>query len=338
MTRAAVSGRAFHYNPRMSSARPAPLPSPLPLVAVLALAAFSACAHQEVEVLRVDNDWIRPRIEEAARSALRCIRYEPDRVIEFEAAADGTVRAFVEPSPAVPVEIACADEEAARLHLPASAGGLRVIIDGHGGFIEPQSPRARGLALRSRAVAQIAPIEACRVELERQKPGTSGRIGLVVTVAKGSGNAVVTTAAIAASTLDAATSACVEKAAGGLVLPAIPGAYRFSYFFDPHGILVGASDVSPLDPYDLGLSLSDVRVATDACVKQYRTPGRVLLAYTLGNDGVPISVALERVAEGTVQEPEDLRADACLKKAAAQLRVLPFDGPPVKTTVPITLR
>ena len=333
------------YTSRMSMVRTALLGS---LHLGLAGLCSYACAHPEAETLRVDNDWIRPRIEDTARSALRCIRSEPDRVIEFEAFADGKVRAFVEPSPAVAAESRCATEEADHLKLGATVGGLRVIIAGNGSFLDPQSARARGLALRARAVSQITAIESCRADLQKRNPGASGRIGIALTVGNSVGNPVAksdattsasaVTAEVAATTLDETTSACVKEAARKITLPTIPGSYRFSYFLAAQGVLVGAPDVDPLDPSDLGLALSDIRPRTDACVKGYRTPGQVLLRFTLGNDGAPISVGLERTTEGSLQTPEDMDADACMKKAAALLRVLPFDGPPVATTVPIILR
>ena len=61
----------------------------------LALAILAAgCAHREVEPARVDEDWVRPRIDEAAHAALRCLRGEPDRVIEIEVSTEGQARAF----------------------------------------------------------------------------------------------------------------------------------------------------------------------------------------------------------------------------------------------------
>lgn len=301
----------------------------------LAALALAACAHAPPPPLRFDNDWIRPRLDDAAHAALRCLRHEPERVIEMEAAPDGGVRAIIHPFPASPEVRACADDEARRVHVGASDFGLRVLLGGDGVLLDPTSPRGRALTLRSRAIEQIAAVERCRQSLQARRPGADGRVGVVLDVgARGA----ITGAEVAASTLDAETDRCVAEAARALRLPEMPGHHRYSYFLAPRGVLVGAPDVDPLDRHDLARAVAALAPLTDPCLAGYRTPGRVVIGVTLGNDGVPIDAKVERVGELGYQYDEDARADRCLARAARALRVLPFDGPPATTNIPFTLR
>lgn len=293
------------------------------------------CAHApEREATRVDSDWIRPRLEEAARAARGCLRDQPERVVEMELSREGRTRGWLYPSPPLPAQQACVDRLAATVPLQPSNDVVRVAVGADSQLLDPDSPRLRSLALRARVIDQVAPVEACRLAWQKRAAGASGRVGLLLTV-DGDGASTVESPA---STLDAAATACVVGAARGLRLAGLAGSYRFSYLAGPRGLLVGAPDVDPVDATVLAMAIGAQRRNIDGCVATYRTPGRLLVHVRFGNDGVPLNVSIDRETGGGQQDQADVRADACLRQAAAQLRVLPFDGPPATQTIPFTLR
>src|SRR6185436_1337067 len=113
---------------------------------------------------------------------------------------------------------ACADEIASHLHVGASDFGERVLLGGDGALVDPHTPRQRALALRARAVDQIAAVDRCRVAHQAKQPGAEGRVGIELEVdARGA----VARADAAASTVDPETTRCVVEAARALRLPPI---------------------------------------------------------------------------------------------------------------------
>jgi TonB family protein len=282
---------------------------------------------------RVEAEWIQPKVDEAAHAALACVRGDRGRLVEVEVRPDGVVRGWVHPWPAPAAEQACVNEALASLRPGPSNGTTRSIVEGSGRLVDPAGARVRALSLRARAADQAVPVQACRAAWLARHPGAEGRVGLWISV---DGEGRVASAAVAASTLDAEANACVLAAARALSLPppAAAGGYRYSYLFSPRGLLVGAPDVTPVDPYDLAAAVAAAEPAVSACIPLYRVPGRLLLHVTFGNDGVPLRLALER----SESAEEDRPADACVRRAARALRVVPFDGPPAEVTVPYDLR
>jgi len=306
-----------------------------PLRPILCACTLAACAHApEAEPTRVDSDWVQPRLDEAARGALACVRDEPDRVLEIELPPEGHARAWVYPYPAAPAQQACADRFASGVPLQPANDVVRSVVRGDGQQLDARGPRARALGLRARAIDQLDGVERCRREWQRRAPGQSARIGVTVTL----GDRAVDAAEATASTADASTTACVLAAVRGLRVAGMRGTYRYSYLLGPRGAAVGAPDLDPVDAHALSSAVAGQRAAINGCVSGYRSAGRLALRVRFGNSGVPLGTTIDRDSNVGEQDESDLRADACLRRVGAALRVPPFDGPPSDQAIPFSLR
>ena len=301
-----------------------------------ALGGLASCGHAPPpEPVHADREWVLPRLEAAARAASSCVRTEPERVVEVELGLSGVVRGRVLPyDPTGGETTACVEGHARAVPRQPAAEVVRALFQGDGTRLDPQSPRGRALGLRSRVAEQAEAVQRCALQWASRHPKSKGRVGLHLVI---SAQGRVTQAEVAASTLDDSANQCVLNAARVLVLPPIPGEYRFSYLFVGELAFLGAPDIDPVDPVELAQAVDRIRPDLGPCFAAYRTPGAVIIRVKFGNDGVPLSVAVEHGTAGGVQE-DDLAADGCVRTVAWQVRVLPFDGPPVERHIPFSLR
>ena len=336
-------------------ARHAP-PAHLRLPALLA-SLLSGCAHQPPpEVTRADSEWIQPRLDEATRGAVSCVRKDAERVVEIELGLDGVAHGRVLPfdrSPAPTMlssadgtsvdqgggpgegeATTCVEKYARTVPRTPPAVVMRSLFRGDGTRLDPQAPRARGLALRSRIAEQAEAVQRCAAEWSARHPKQRGRVGLHIVVTS-EGRVVL--AQVPASTLDELADDCAVSATRALRLPPIPGEYLFSYLFLGPLAFVGAPDVNPVDECEMTQAVDRIRPLLGSCFTGYRTAGAVIVRVRFGNDGLPINVTVEHGTAGSVEQ-EDLAADQCVRNVAARVRVMPFDGPPADRAIPFTLR
>ena len=302
----------------------------------LSMLAASACATRPVErATRVDPSQVQPRVDEAAVSAAaRCLRDDPERIVEMEIPLEAGPRAWVHPYPASPAQRACADEIAAHLFAPPPAAPVRSLVRGDGKMVSPAGTRERALLLRSRLVDQSAPFEACRREFVARTHRGEANVGVEITIDT---DGTIKDAAVPVGSVDDEGKRCVLAATRALVFPPIAGTYFYGYQFMAAGMIISAPDTQQIDPWDLAAALADIHKATDECLALYHSAGAIALRLVVDNNGVPRKSTVERAGAGS-EGDEEMDADRCLEKAGRRLRVPPFAGEPAQLKIPYLLR
>lgn len=302
----------------------------------ISLAGTCGCATRpELTPTRVESDWVQPQVDEVAGRAAACIRGDVDRLVEIEASREGVVRGWVLPYPGAAEQQECVDREALSLRVQPSNTATRSLMGGDGRRDGGAGARVRALSLRARAMDQLPPVHACAGAWQTRQPGKSGRVALSIDVGR---EGEVTRAEVALSTADDEAARCVLAAARALRLPSIPGTYRYSYWLTPREVVVGAPDVSPVDPWELAAALATIAPVTDECVRHYSVGGDLTFFFTVGETGLVSAARVERSAGRPDSVEEDRACDACATKALRTLRLPPFDGGARELSVPYKLR
>src|SRR5262249_44715405 len=130
------------------------------------LCGLTSCGHgPPPEPVHADREWILPRLEAAARGASSCVRSEPGRVVEGELGVGGVPRGRVLPyAPTGGETTACVEGFARTVPRQPVAEVVRALYRGDGTPLNPQSPRGRALALRSRVAEQAEPVQRCAMQ------------------------------------------------------------------------------------------------------------------------------------------------------------------------------